>query len=98
MADERRRSLGQAVAGSALKLPLLLTPPSAACCRCGPEKGAILERLVAEQRPALVVELGTFMGYGTARIARQLPPGSRVISIEAGEEQVGAWQRSRRCG
>ena len=32
------------------------------------------------------------MGYGTARIARQLPPGGRVVSIEAGEEQVGACQ------
>ena len=30
--------------------------------RCGPEKGAILERLVARQRPALALELGTFMG------------------------------------
>ncbi len=30
--------------------------------RCGPEKGAILEELVAAQQPALAVELGTFMG------------------------------------
>lgn len=56
--------------------------------RCGPEKGAILERLVARQRPALALELGTFMGYGCARIARQLPPGGRLVSIEAREEQV----------
>ena len=69
--------------------PLLLF--TTACCSCGPEKGAILERLVAQQRPTLVLELGTFMGYGTARIARQLPPGGRIVSIEAGEEQVGGW-------
>ncbi|PSC72400.1 catechol O-methyltransferase-like [Micractinium conductrix] len=56
--------------------------------RCGPEKGAILESLVAEQRPALALELGTFMGYGAARIARNLPPGGRLISIEASEEQA----------
>lgn len=30
--------------------------------RCGPEKGAILEQLVARQRPAVTLELGTFMG------------------------------------
>jgi catechol O-methyltransferase len=57
--------------------------------RCGPEKGAILERLVAAQQPELVLELGTFMGYGTMRIARRLPPRGRVVSIEASEEQVG---------
>lgn len=56
--------------------------------RCGPEKGAILESLVARQRPQLALELGTFMGYGAARISRQLPPGGRLITIEAGEEQV----------
>ncbi|KAL4443450.1 hypothetical protein ABPG75_011187 [Micractinium tetrahymenae] len=56
--------------------------------RCGPEKGAILEELVAAQQPALALELGTFMGYGAARIARQLPPGGRLISIEASEEQA----------
>ena len=57
-------------------------------CRCGPEKGAILERLVAQQQPALAVELGTFLGYGTARIARQLVSGARVVTVEASEEQV----------
>ena len=70
--------------------------PRDAWCSCGPEKGAILESLVAEQRPALALELGTFMGYGAARIARNLPPGGRLISIEASEEQVGGWVGSCR--
>jgi predicted O-methyltransferase YrrM len=43
---------------------------------------------VARQQPQLALELGTFMGYGAARISRQLPPGGRLITIEAGEEQV----------
>lgn len=48
---------------------------------------------MAQQQPGLALELGTFMGYGTMRIWRQLPPGGRVLSIEAGEEQVGRWGR-----
>lgn len=43
---------------------------------------------MSEQRPSVALELGTFMGYGTARIFRSLPPGGRVISVEAGEEQA----------
>ncbi|KAI3428022.1 hypothetical protein D9Q98_006408 [Chlorella vulgaris] len=67
--------------------------------RCGPEKGAILESLVARQRPQLALELGTFMGYGAARISRQLPPGGRLITIEAGEEQAEvARQVLQLCG
>lgn len=56
--------------------------------RSGPEKGRVLEELVASESPSLVLELGTFMGYGTIRIARALPPGGRVVSIEASPEQV----------
>jgi predicted O-methyltransferase YrrM len=40
----------------------------------------------------LVLELGTFIGYGTVRIARALPPGGRVISIEADEDRVSEWE------
>lgn len=66
--------------------------------RCGPEKGALLERLVEQQRPALALELGTFMGYGAMRIARRLPPGGRVITVEGDEEQARGWGRRRRHG
>lgn len=68
--------------------------------RCGPEKGALLERLVAAQQPPLALELGTFMAYGALRIARQLPPGGRLVTVEAGEEQVrrSSWADSSHGG
>lgn len=59
-------------------------------CRSGPEKGRLLEELVASQAPVLALELGTFMGYGAIRIACSLPPGGRLVSVEASAEQVGA--------
>lgn len=37
-------------------------PPVHPTRSCGPEKGGILEELVASQQPALALELGTFMG------------------------------------
>jgi predicted O-methyltransferase YrrM len=56
--------------------------------RCGREKGALLEGQVAAAAPALALELGTFMGYGSIRIARNLPPGGRLVSLEADEAQA----------
>lgn len=35
-----------------------------------------------EQRPLTVLELGTHCGYSTVRIARSLPLGARIYSIE----------------
>lgn len=44
---------------------------------------------MAQRRPALALELGTFVGYGAIRIARSLQPGARLVSVEGSEEQVG---------
>ncbi|XP_059564631.1 transmembrane O-methyltransferase homolog isoform X3 [Myotis daubentonii] len=48
----------------------------------GPAKGQILIRLVEEKAPACVLELGTYCGYSTLLIARALPPGSRLLTVE----------------
>ena len=56
--------------------------------RSGPEKGQLLERLVSECRPALALEVGTFMGYGAIRIARQLPQGGKLVSLEGDAAQA----------
>ncbi|CAD7703584.1 unnamed protein product [Ostreobium quekettii] len=48
----------------------------------GPEKGAILQSLVKEKRPKLVVEVGTLCGYSAILIAQVLPPGSRLWTYE----------------
>lgn len=39
-------------------------------------------RLVEEKAPACVLELGTHCGYSTLLIARALPPGGRLLTVE----------------
>ncbi|XP_078286333.1 catechol O-methyltransferase B-like [Rhinoraja longicauda] len=48
----------------------------------GDEKGLILDRVVLEANPRTVLELGTYCGYSTIRIARLLQPGARVYTME----------------
>ncbi|XP_014021915.2 catechol O-methyltransferase B [Salmo salar] len=48
----------------------------------GDEKGSILDSVVSEVSPVTVLELGTYCGYSTVRIARLLPPGACVITLE----------------
>ncbi|XP_068104711.1 catechol O-methyltransferase A-like isoform X1 [Hyperolius riggenbachi] len=48
----------------------------------GDKKGEILDAVVRETRPHWVLELGTYCGYSTVRIARLLPPNARLITIE----------------
>lgn len=49
----------------------------------GPVKAAVLAGLVAERAPALAVEVGALAGYSALTIAKALPPGGRLISIES---------------
>lgn len=48
----------------------------------GDEKGVILDRVVLETRPRTALELGTYCGYSTVRIARLLEPGARLYTVE----------------
>ncbi|XP_061113665.1 catechol O-methyltransferase A [Conger conger] len=63
----------------------------------GDEKGSILDGVVSEVNPSTALELGTYCGYSTVRIARLLPPGSQLITLEfnpayaAVAKQVIAW-------
>ena len=49
----------------------------------GAEKGALLESLVAAAKPRTALEVGTFFGYSAVRTARSLPPGGRLLCVEA---------------
>jgi len=51
----------------------------------GDEKGEILDRAVERSSPALLLELGTYCGYSGLRIARVMPQGARLYSIEYSE-------------
>ncbi len=48
----------------------------------GDEKGRILDAAIERAKPKLVLELGAYVGYSALRIARKLPPGGRLVSVE----------------
>jgi catechol O-methyltransferase len=48
----------------------------------GEEKGAILDNVVERVRPRLALEVGAYVGYSALRIARKLPPGGQLVSVE----------------
>ncbi|XP_069033889.1 catechol O-methyltransferase A [Embiotoca jacksoni] len=52
----------------------------------GDEKGAILDSVVMETSPSTALELGTYCGYSAVRIARLLPPATRLITVEMNPE------------
>uniref|UniRef100_A0A8C5M4B2 Catechol O-methyltransferase n=1 Tax=Leptobrachium leishanense TaxID=445787 RepID=A0A8C5M4B2_9ANUR len=48
----------------------------------GDEKGLILDQIVKETDPSILLELGTYCGYSAIRIARLLKPGARLLTVE----------------
>lgn len=48
----------------------------------GPLEGRFLEMLVFALQARLVLEIGTFSGYGALSMAAGLPPGGRVITCD----------------
>jgi catechol O-methyltransferase len=50
----------------------------------GDEKGQLLDAALRRANPALVLELGTYVGYGALRIARSAPD-AKVYSVELAE-------------
>jgi catechol O-methyltransferase len=48
----------------------------------GDEKGEILDAAVRKAAPSIALELGTYCGYSALRIARCLPSGGRLVSVE----------------
>lgn len=58
----------------------------------GDEKGALLDAAVRRADPALVLELGTYCGYGALRIARAAPR-ARIVSVELSSANAAVAQR-----
>jgi catechol O-methyltransferase len=48
----------------------------------GDEKGKILDSAVARTQPRLLLELGTYCGYSALRMARVMPRGAGLYSVE----------------
>ncbi|KAL4434283.1 hypothetical protein ABPG75_000724 [Micractinium tetrahymenae] len=52
----------------------------------GDEKGLILDAAVASAKPLrLALELGTYCGFSTVRVARLLPPVAKLVAIDPSE-------------
>ncbi|MFI6599336.1 O-methyltransferase [Nonomuraea sp. NPDC050536] len=49
----------------------------------GPVEGALLAMLVAMVRPQRILEIGTFTGYSALCMAEAMPPGCRIVTLEA---------------
>jgi len=45
-------------------------------------RGEMVDRVILEKKPARCLEIGTYCGYSALRIARCLPEGSILVSIE----------------
>lgn len=48
----------------------------------GDKKGEILDMVVREERPSVLLELGAYCGYSALRMARLLRPGAHLFTIE----------------
>ncbi len=59
----------------------------------GPVVGRLLEFLVWMTQPSLVLEIGTYSGYSALSMARALPPGGRIITLEADPEHAAFARR-----
>ncbi|MFG1935348.1 O-methyltransferase [Mycobacterium sp. NPDC048908] len=58
----------------------------------GDEKGELLDAAVRRAHPGLALELGTYCGYGSLRIARAAP-SARVFSVELSAANAKVAQR-----
>lgn len=59
----------------------------------GPVEGRLLETLVFATAPQLVLEIGTFSGYGALSMAPALPAGGRIVTCELDDERADFAQR-----
>lgn len=63
-----------------------------------PEQGALLSVLTRLSGARHAVEVGTFTGYSSVCIARALPPGARLVCVDASREWTdvarGWWMRA----
>ncbi len=51
-------------------------------------QGLLLSQLVAIHQPKIILEIGTFTGYATACLLKNLPNGSELHTIEADSETL----------
>lgn len=69
-----------------------------AIMQIGPVQGAFMTVLTRVLQPRLAVEVGTFTGYSALAVARELPPGARLVCCDLSEEWTAVarrfWERA----
>lgn len=48
----------------------------------GPIKGRVLDDVVIQTKPKVILEIGTLVGYSALRMSRFLPSGARIMCVE----------------
>jgi len=48
----------------------------------GPIKGKVLDDVVIQTKPKVILEIGTLVGYSAIRMSRFLPLGARIVCVE----------------
>ena len=59
----------------------------------GDEKGEILDAAIRRIEPRRLLELGTYCGYSALRIARVMPEGARLVSVEFNADNAAIARR-----
>lgn len=55
--------------------------------------GQIMDAVIREYSPSLVLELGAYCGYSAVRMARLLQPGARLLTMEMNPDYAAITQQ-----
>jgi predicted O-methyltransferase YrrM len=61
----------------------------------GSDKGILIEKVITQRRPKRLLEIGTFLGYMSIRLARSMPGDSILTTVEIDEDNYAASRRIR---
>jgi predicted O-methyltransferase YrrM len=61
----------------------------------GSAKGILIEKLIQERRPKRLLEIGTFLGYMSIRLARSMPDDAILTTVEIDDDNYAASRRIR---
>ncbi|XP_055260218.1 catechol O-methyltransferase isoform X3 [Moschus berezovskii] len=59
----------------------------------GEKKGQIVDSVLRERQPSVLLELGAYCGYSAVRMARLLLPGARLLTVELNPDYAAITQR-----
>jgi predicted O-methyltransferase YrrM len=54
----------------------------------GPERGKILDEVIAKHKPSTILEVGTLVGYSAIRMGRHLKKGQKITCVELRDDMA----------